>query len=348
MKPPGKDGEEIERFHSKEISVAMCTYNGERYLFDQLCSIARQSLPPAELVVCDDHSSDSTPEILKRFAETSPFPVRLIRNAQRLGYVKNFEKAIGLCQGDIIALSDQDDVWYPTKLQRLAEAMESEMDLVFSDADIVDEGLRPLGYRLWEAMQFGSREQRCVVDGMAYDVLLRRNVVTGATMAFRAHLRGVVLPIPPAWVHDGWIALLAAANGRITLVKDRLIAYRQHAQNQIGARRQGYSQQFKMKFSTQTTVFVSLVEQYAGALERQKLLRMESSNCVQTRKLEMKVRHCRNRLVIRQGTIMNGMRNLVGDLVSGNYRRYSRGWRGFIKDVAILLYRAVTSPVMRL
>ena len=108
------------------ISVAMCTYNGEKYLHQQLASIAQQTRLPEEMVVCDDCSSDSTPEIIEEFARTVPFPVRFFRNPQNLGSTKNFEKAIGLCTGDMIALCDQDDIWMPEKLARQAEMMERD------------------------------------------------------------------------------------------------------------------------------------------------------------------------------------------------------------------------------
>src|SRR5271168_1256902 len=95
------------------VSVAMCTYNGAAYLEEQLESLALQSFPPEELVVCDDVSTDATPQILDDFARRAPFSVRIVKNSANVGYRRNFEQAIGLCQGEVIALSDQDDFWYP-------------------------------------------------------------------------------------------------------------------------------------------------------------------------------------------------------------------------------------------
>ena len=100
--------QEIKRLH---ISVAMCTYNGGKYLREQLISIAKQARLPDELIVCDDVSNDATLQILNEFQKMAPFPIRIHRNGVRLGVTKNFEQAIALCNGDIIALSDQDDVW---------------------------------------------------------------------------------------------------------------------------------------------------------------------------------------------------------------------------------------------
>src|SRR4051812_33755133 len=126
------------------ISVALCTYNGAKYLPAQLASLVQQTHLPIELIVCDDSSTDATPQILKEFAAISPFSVRLQFNEANLGSTKNFEKAIGLCTGAVIATCDQDDVWLPQKLERIAAVFDKEPDvgLAFSDAILVDDELR--------------------------------------------------------------------------------------------------------------------------------------------------------------------------------------------------------------
>ncbi len=100
------------------ISVALCTYNGERFLPQQLASMAKQTRLPDELVVCDDRSTDRTMALVREFAASSPYPVRIFENEHNLGFAANFERAIRLCEGDLIALSDQDDIWYPIRLER--------------------------------------------------------------------------------------------------------------------------------------------------------------------------------------------------------------------------------------
>src|SRR5437868_6261824 len=116
-----------------KISVALCTYNGEKYLPDQLASYLKQERLPDELVICDDGSSDNTVEIIKRFATEAPFPVQLHVNENNLGSTKNFEKAFQLCQGEIITPSDQDDVWHEKKLLQLERAFKEhpQIGLVF-------------------------------------------------------------------------------------------------------------------------------------------------------------------------------------------------------------------------
>ena len=123
---------------SNRLSVALATYNGERYLGEQLESILRQTRLPDELVIFDDASTDSTPAIVQEFAKAAPFPVRFQINAERLGSTRNFEAAIRACSGDIIFLCDQDDVWYPDKIARMEERFikDPEAGAVFTDADL--------------------------------------------------------------------------------------------------------------------------------------------------------------------------------------------------------------------
>lgn len=222
-----------------KFSVALCTYNGADYLLGQLESIAAQTRPPDELVICDDGSTDETEKIVEMFAARCAFPVRFFRNEKNLGPTQNFAKAIGLCAGETIALSDQDDIWQPTKLQRIEELFSAKphLGLVFTDAEVVDEDLRPLGYRAWECdwLEFGQAEQRLFQTGHALDILLTRNIVTGATMAVRAKLRKLFLPIPEILVlHDHWIPLVVAAVSELAFIDEPLIKYRRHSQQHTG------------------------------------------------------------------------------------------------------------------
>jgi len=122
------------------ISIALATYNGAAFLASQLQSLAAQSHLPFELVVTDDQSSDDTVRIIESFAASAPFPVRIHVNDARLGWRANFVKAVGLCQGDLISLCDQDDVWYPDKLATVTAAFtDPSVLLVYHNADLIDE-----------------------------------------------------------------------------------------------------------------------------------------------------------------------------------------------------------------
>ena len=222
-----------------KLSVAMCTYNGADFVSEQLESIIAQSRPPDEIVVCDDGSTDKTQALLKQFAATSPVPVFLHFNEVNLGSVKNFEKAISLCDGEIIALSDQDDIWRADKLRLIEDAFSKapKAGLVFSDAEIVDENLNSLDRRMWDEVVFDAHKRKLVRLGRALEVLITGWTVTGATMAFRSEFSKLFLPIPDgiAMIHDGWIALAVSAVSEVVMVEAPLIKYRQHGRQQIGA-----------------------------------------------------------------------------------------------------------------
>ncbi len=225
------------------LSVALCTYNGERYIREQLESIGRQSLPPDEVVISDDGSSDQTVSRIHSFLEESPLPVRVLENSHPAGgVIGNFSRAVGECQGDYIALCDQDDVWLPDKLQRTVTCLK-ELEarygpatplLVHSDLTVTDEALRPL-----DKSMMASQKLRNEPDmRQAFSVLLVQNYVTGCSVVFNRALKEIACPFPDDIVmHDWWLALLAAAAGQIGFVDAPLLLYRQHGGNQVGARK---------------------------------------------------------------------------------------------------------------
>lgn len=326
--------------HRVTISVAMCTYNGEAFVEAQLRSIAGQSRPPDELVVRDDGSLDETARIVTSFARTAPFPVRLRVNDHRIGSTDNFAKAIAECDGDLIALADQDDVWHPDKLAVQARVMRSErLDAIFADADVVGSDRSRAGYTMWDALGFGERERALVRAGKGVSMLLRMDVVTGATLMFRSGLRDAILPFPEGWVHDAWIALVAAAVGKLGFVDAPLIEYRQHAGNQIGAakrrsRRARFLHAVTRSGRGEAGVFSSQLERYATGSKR---LREMSPRLIDPGVLAdvaAKTAH-----VGRRGTLpMARLRRVpvvVAELAGGRYHRYSGGWRSAGKDLLL-------------
>lgn len=321
-----------------KLSVAMCTYNGARFLREQLASVAAQTRTPDELIVCDDCSQDETPQIVEAFAVSAPFDVRLQRNAANVGSTKNFEQAVGLCGGQIIALSDQDDVWLPEKL----ETLETELvrtptaGLVFSDADVVDERLRPLGYRLWQATgeaNFGEAKQKLFREGLAFDVLLTGNVVTGATMAFRAAYKELVLPIPgdTSLIHDGWIAMLIAAVSDVAFVARPLVKYRQHAAQQLGAYH-GRVSAGGLKAVRRENPYASELHRLASLAERLKARGAAFDGAAALDKLDEKAAHLRARMEISRAGLGRVPR-IARELLSRRYHLYSNGVYSAAKDL---------------
>ena len=218
------------------LSIALGTYNGAVYLKEQLESFAAQTRTPDELVISDGQSTDDTLRLIEECAANADFTVRFSVNESNLGTAKNFEKAISLCRGDVIMLSDQDDVWHSDKLESVERIFEAKphLSLVFSNAELVDETLRLFDETLFDRLHFNGRKQRLVKSGRALDVQLRENLVCGCTVAFRANLKELVLPISGdgPLVHDGWIVLLIAAVGEIDFINRPLLKYRQHSAQQ--------------------------------------------------------------------------------------------------------------------
>jgi len=214
----------------------MCTYNGELHIQSQLESIAGQSLLPSELVICDDGSTDTTLALVSQFAEGAPFEIRVHRNPQNLGYTKNFEQAISMCEGEFIALSDQDDLWYPEKLATLSSLLRHDDTLggVFSDGDLLNSYGEIEERSLWQSIRFSPKKRVQFTSGYSNDILLRGNVVTGMTMMFRSELRDRLLPIPRTWIHDAWLAWMLNLNSRLYACPTRLVSYRMHPSQQVG------------------------------------------------------------------------------------------------------------------
>lgn len=203
-----------------KISIAMATYNGGSYLADQLESFLCQTLLPDELVVCDDGSSDNTIKILEAFRVKAPFDVRIIQNQSNLGYTKNFEKALSLCEGDIIFLSDQDDVWFCNKLEVMTEVFAVYRGVFVVQADMVltDSNLNPSKYT-----QLGN----ILAIGLGSDTY-----VAGCGTAIRKQWLDLVLPIPSDVVeHDNWIHRFATYLGARMLIETPLQYYRRHGEN---------------------------------------------------------------------------------------------------------------------
>ena len=311
------------------FSIAMCTYNGARYLPEQLRSFLDQQRAPDEVVICDDGSSDATFTLLESFAREAPFPVRLYRNAERLGYSRNFMTSIALCDGDIIVLSDQDDIWYAQKLRCLEEQFASHPETggVFSDGDIIDTNSDRLPGTLWGSFRFLAEDQRRLVAGEAVPVLLQRNVVTGMAFAFRNCWRPVLSRMPDHWPHDFWLALMLAADGHLLPCPERLVGYRVHQQQQIGVP------------ITRTEKLAYLRRNGVGAyleLSRQRNLREYSKDALQFESLLAQAQQDPKLaaawwLPMAQKKAEH-MRRVVWQLQAGRVRRWSsavRHWRGY-------------------
>jgi glycosyltransferase involved in cell wall biosynthesis len=211
------------------ISIAMATYNGEKFLEQQLQSLSKQTLLPAELIICDDTSVDATVDIIKRFSETAPFPVKLVVNEERLGWRRNFLKAASLCVSKYIAYCDQDDIWLPEKLAIVQSYLEKERPTLLQH-----------GYRMIDSagaiisvpLTYEHLERNAPwVHSYGLNQVFHRSLVEFFDLwelskdHFHANER---------MAHDQFVFFLSSSLGQILTIKDVLLYYRQHGNNAVG------------------------------------------------------------------------------------------------------------------
>ena len=223
---------------SSSIDVLLATYNGARYLRPQIDSILGQEDVSFRILVRDDGSVDETPALIEHYRRTRPDRFIRVGGSDHLGAVGNFACLLREAKAPYAALSDQDDVWAPHKLRTLLGVMrdlESRHGpdtplLVHSDLTVVDETLRERHSSFWRYSGFDP-------GATSLPRLLIKNTVTGCASLVNRALIELALPVPrAALVHDYWLALVAGAAGRLGIVEEPLVAYRQHPRNVIGAR----------------------------------------------------------------------------------------------------------------
>jgi glycosyltransferase involved in cell wall biosynthesis len=221
----------------EKISVAMCTYNGEHYISEQLDSILNQTLKVDEIVVCDDQSTDKTIEILENYSTLYPSIIKIYRNEVNLRSVKNFEKAISLCSGDIILLSDQDDYWVTNKVEEYLKffTLNKSIDVIASNGYCVDNTSKIIEkYTIWDMPQL-LKENNITFH---YNHLITHvgNFVTGASIGFRKVIVPKILPFPilKGFHHDEWIAIIATRTNSFEMLNEKYFFYRIHDNQQVG------------------------------------------------------------------------------------------------------------------
>ena len=206
------------------ISIALCTYNAGIFLQKQIFSILGQSYQDIELVIVDDCSTDGTYEYLQELKKQHP-QIKLFRNDVNLGFNKNFEKAISLCTGDFIAISDQDDIWLTDKLEVLVSNIGDNW-LIFSNSELIDEEEELLGVQILKP-DFS-------MENKSFKSILLYNSVTGHTCLFTKEFREYFMPIPTNGYYDWWMGFIAFYHNKATCVNSCLTLHRMHNKSVIG------------------------------------------------------------------------------------------------------------------
>jgi hypothetical protein len=321
---------------ARSISIAVCTYQGERYLREQLESLFAQTCLPQEIVVFDDASRDGTWDLVQEFARQAPgrgVRMSTYRNPENVGYVANFQHALRATREEIVFLCDQDDIWHPRKLERFVAEFDRRPDLLMlhSDARLVDGDGKSIDCGLFEALEVSRDELSAVHGGQAFDVLLRRNIVTGAAMAVRRRVFEAGLEVPQGWIHDEWLAIVAATSGEVDCLEEPTIDYRQHGANQIGARRRSFVERLsgggmsRGDFMSRTLARTQtlLCQTRAGHLQL-------DENATQN--LLDRLEHARFRAAP-PFEWFSRLRGVLREYTSGRYARFSNGPRSAISDL---------------
>lgn len=313
------------------VEVVLCTFNGAEFLPAQLQSIRNQSRPIDRLVISDDGSTDGTLAIL-RSLEAPPRTV-LHQNERRLGASANFGQALRQVNGDVVVLCDQDDIWYHNKVERLLFELDRHVEalLVHSDARIIDGTGVPSGKTLFAELSYSASDRTRWDRGEALAILVRQNVVTGATIAIRRDLLDYALPVPDGFWHDEWLALIAAAIGQIRRIDEPLIDYRIHDRNQIGLLKIRARERLRAMTSKRGDYHLKRAQKLEVLLQRVRALGSRVAT-EHLRLIEQVSLHWRDRAHLPSRRLAR-VPVIWRQWSSGGYQRFSSGFRSALRDL---------------
>lgn len=200
------------------VSIALCTYNGAKYLSQQLDTLVDQTYSNIEIIVVDDCSNDATFNILTGYALKYP-QFKIYKNETNLGFAGNFERAVTLCNSDLIALCDQDDLWHPQKIELQVDAIKDNV-FVYHDSEFINEDGSTMNKKMSDIMN--------LYRGGEPEVFLFFNCVSGHSILMRKRLLDEALPLKKGYFHDWWLAYVATNIGKIDFIPQCLVQYRQH------------------------------------------------------------------------------------------------------------------------
>lgn len=218
----------------EKIDILLATYNGEKYLKEQLDSILNQTYKNIRIIISDDCSKDTTPEILKEYQKKDD-RIELHIQKNNLGVVKNIEFLLKQVKSPYYMLADQDDYWLPEKSEKSLEKLKEEKaDLVFGDLEVVDKNLNTM-YKSFNEYMLLTRKINKYIN--SYKVNYLYNCITGCTVLAKKETIEKIIPLPTnskRVLHDHWIGLMVALNGKLAYMPEKYIRYRQHGNNEVG------------------------------------------------------------------------------------------------------------------
>jgi glycosyltransferase involved in cell wall biosynthesis len=318
---------------SGTVSVALCTHNGARYIGAQLASILAQTRVPDEIVLSDDASTDDTVALVRAViaAASGPPSLVVLQNDVALGVAANFEQAVRACAGEFIALSDQDDVWHADRIDLALAVFDGRDDLllVHANARLVDSAGYPLGATLFDTLGVGAPAISAIHTGSALWLLLKRNLVTGATTMIRRRLVELAGTVPAPWIHDEWFGIVAAALGEVDVIEQPIVDYRQHGSNEIGATQLNLAGKARRMTEPGTTRNARLLRRAVVLSERFESLGLDEPI---VDAVSQKVIHERVRSSLSSNRLLRWPR-VLRELSTGRYSRFGRGVADAVRDL---------------
>ena len=313
------------------LSVVICTYNGERFIKEQIESILGQTREIDEIVLCDDGSTDKTIAVAKEVFATCGFDrYRILGPGPTRGVAVNFLRGMKASTGDYVFTCDQDDVWLPDKVAIFVEEMErSGKQLYFSDGYVVNADLSKRDYSLWSALGFSmdQLEKKTMLS-----IILSGCVVTGAAMAVSRDLINQIDEIPDCWLHDGWFAAVAICNDSIQPIDSKTFLYRQHGANAVGA---------------QSNSLWENIKSYTDNISKQKQVRKQRYaryECIrqgcscEDAELKKCISFWGELCDMEEKKKFSSLMTIVRLFREGSYDKYYTGFRGAMRDVLSLFF----------
>lgn len=308
-----------------KVGIALATYNGEKYIYEQLVSIVTQSVKPDIIVVSDGGSSDQTVSICKKVLSEFDIPFKVLTSNKRLSVRENFEKSIMSCEAKYVFLSDQDDVWMTTKIEDFLHLFEKyNPAMIFANAELVDEKMKFLNKTLWGSINYSNSSDVVIYqqnDEKYYNELVKHNIVTGMCVAIDHTWIDKVIPFSKHAIHDVWIGNVIGFYAPVLAYSKCVVKYRQHAGNVVGT-------------STSLAKAYTHRNRYIKRLNEDILLSRDIINKCTNNDIANKYYSLESFLKFRKNYIERKEKNISLVKHIQEYRRFNNNWKQILmKDI---------------
>lgn len=319
---------------SYTVSVVMATFNGEKYIKEQIQSIMNQTELPDEIIVIDDGSTDNTVDIIRDVLANTNTTYQLITHKKNKGVTEAFQEGIGLASSDYVMICDQDDVWKKEKIELTKSAMNENVALILCNASIVDGELNSRGKSMFEYIDIPIelKEECTTLSSIEMvNMSLKRNYVTGMCMAGRRDLMIKAFPIPKSMTYDAWLAMRLANEGSTVIINKELVYYRQHGNNVIGTNRKKES--VKKYYSHRLNDLRDYVNKYEDLMR----INYQYKEC--ENKSKEAYQFYKDRMSLVSISLSQGVKCIICHWKNDKYRMYTgKPKNEIIKDLGMMIF----------